>query len=225
MADIRDVTMAGNKTLADQVAAATGQLPGIVSGLRDQSATRQSNRAQAGQTLRTALEGRNISLAQFNKARNDALDIGVTKQVSAATKAAATKAAQDARASAKVTAAQVAADAKVTAAKVKADAAAAGKGPGGTKPAVIASANRTALSIISKAAKVTVTTAGKGSGGPFGGTAGKTTKRSVVPPVGGEAYYRAIHQAEAAIEPLLPDWTPGQITSFVQRLANRYFKG
>jgi hypothetical protein len=101
MADIRDVTMAGNKTLADQVAAATGQLPGIVSGLRDQSATRQSNRAQAGQTLRTALEGRNISLAQFKEGERVA---GLT-------------------AGAKVTAATTSADAKVTAAQVKADAA------------------------------------------------------------------------------------------------------
>ena len=69
LADIRDVTLAGNKTLADQVAAATGQLPALVSGLRDQSATRQSNRAQAGETLRQSLEGRNLDLAKYADAK------------------------------------------------------------------------------------------------------------------------------------------------------------
>jgi len=64
LADIRDVTLAGNKDLADKVAAATGQLPALVSGLRDQSATRQTNRATAGQNLRDVLEGNNLKIAQ-----------------------------------------------------------------------------------------------------------------------------------------------------------------
>lgn len=81
----------------------------------------------------------------------------------------------------------------------------------------VAKANSTALSIIksaAKGAKVTQTD-------PLTGAKTSKVEKS---PVGSAAYYQAIHEAEAAIEPIVGSYmTPDEITRFVQRQANTYF--
>lgn len=85
------------------------------------------------------------------------------------------------------------------------------------RTSAIASANTKALSIISGAAKSTKRVVQD----PVTGV--KTTK-TVKSPVGSAAYYQAIHEAEAAIAPIVgPYMTPPEITQFVQRQANAYF--
>lgn len=82
--DIRDATMANNKSLADNVSGVTSQLPSIVGQLRNENDTKAAN-----------LAGTKIDLAKFYQARNDAISAGMDKNaatVQAAQIAGASKA-------------------------------------------------------------------------------------------------------------------------------------